>query len=1645
MEMTSWSLLLILFHNIHTVYAVVFRVAGPEYQIVAMFGKTAVLECQLIPDEPLPGMEIRWMRSDTKAHATVHVYRSDHNVPEEQSADYAGRTELFINRLNKGNVSLKLNDVQLRDEGDYLCMVEHQRIIEEVHVPLKVASLGLQPAIQLAGYQGNGIRIHCKSSGWYPVPKLLWGVNNNNNSQNEMDESQVHKDLDGFYHISRSIDIMRGTIEVKCTVQSTLLNDQLVSIMRIPDEFFPSPSKFFIMFMVILVALILVVSGAAWYYYRKRMDAKELFKRPTINEHEMLMNAIDKLETLIANAQHNFDLEKTLSTEAPERVLAASVRVTFDPDTANPYLAVSEDCLSVSFQEEWKPTKEDSECFTARLFVMAKEGYNTGCQYWEVWVGNKPDWDLGVAVENIPKKEWVSLSPSNGIWTIGRRSLTYEVNNDEPEMLTGIAMAQIIGIYLDHSTCSVHFYNAEVMSHIYTFRVKFTGKLYPFFSPWGSEEIMRIFDRVMKKAKVILAFINRGVGFKSHELTLPPPPPYFFDLNYSPLRSRCPNHGPSPLVTHTPRPQAACPSELPLLQMQTHQPDLSIQAPSTLNDAGTYHSQKKDANAFERVQEEIYQVVAWIGECGLAQYLHGANNRDRTWGGSKTERPEENPAWEERTNSLQTAPDLNPVPPVLIDGHLLRMEIQRSFFCRRAANLWNLLWQSVVEAESAGDRFLISQGIKGYGEKDRAVGLSGKMDQLVIKLQGNPDWVNELPWVLLGTCSMPKEDLQVSTARTQTRHTAISRPQQAAFCRVRFYSARPTRSTSAETVRGPYKIVQRPGSTFTLDIGGRRELFTVDRLKPAHLDPTEPVVLMIVAQPKKRYCPAKKDNGAGSVVGGGGGGAVWRHNTRQANRPKWRRRGFPLLSTGLRSLCWGTTRCRSDISIPQRSSQPGRGWEYKSSPSPCNKSVLLTELNPSGFVFFQQQWSCRYTAEGQPEDYLDASPIQTLAPPRLCPGPKSRNSKAPRKRFNVGNLQSDERPDSLTRFAGGGGSEADPLPPSVWARGPGDAQPHLHATPVAVVSGFGLHCPACNARDGNRSESQRGAARPSELQMLRTSLVPRSKEQVICCCYRLMESEQMEACRLICILFWISSTPSGALDQLVVRGPLDPIVAVVGEDVVLDCQLVIIGNKIPDNMELHWINVALSYTSPVHTYMGGADDLSQQAPAYKGRTHLFSEQISQGNLSLKLSDVQVSDNGQYKCLVTSKPIHEEVKMTLNVVGRGNQPWIEMVDYVSNGIRLACLSEGWFPKPDIQWMNEIGNNVTEQMTATYREGSHGLYVVRSTVVVNSANAYFCRMSTKGLGQPGLQVCIQIPEQFFPRISGWLTAFVILLCLVIAAIVFVLWSRHKLVKEIKALKNSASFIENTILRNEIDEQKWSAEAKIKSVRDKQEKEKNVIKAEHEMQLKNLADKMKIMEAEYKKLANEVEQWRPLIKSEWDRMRSHSVAVHLDPRTANGSLEVSVMRVSGRKGQPLTVPDVPERFDSVPYMLSLEGFATGAHFWEVEVSSKAYWDIGVASESVERKGIPNLSSDAGFWTLGRDGEQYTVSDKSHSIITMTGQPTRIGVFLDMEAARVSFYNADTMFHLYTFNASFSGKIHPFFAPGWSETPLIICPIES
>ncbi|XP_059813862.1 E3 ubiquitin-protein ligase TRIM39-like [Hypanus sabinus] len=176
---------------------------------------------------------------------------------------------------------------------------------------------------------------------------------------------------------------------------------------------------------------------------------------------------------------------------------------------------------------------------------------------------------------------------------------------------------------------------------------------------------------------------------------------------------------------------------------------------------------------------------------------------------------------------------------------------------------------------------------------------------------------------------------------------------------------------------------------------------------------------------------------------------------------------------------------------------------------------------------------------------------------------------------------------------------------------------------------------------------------------------------------------------------------------------------------------------------------------------------------------------------------------------------------------------------------------------------------------------------------------------------------------------------------------------------------------------------------------------------------------------------------------------VSVTLDVETASPYLEVSEDRKSVRRTWTRrNLPDTGKRFTFWACVLGSEGFPSGRHYWEVEVTGNRVWFLGVAAESVEREGWVSLSPETGFWVIGRDGDvlhrDYDVSGLTspESRLAAGPIPGRVGVYLSYESGTVSFYNAKTKSHLHTFTGNkFTGKLYPFFAPWDVNQWLRIC----
>ncbi|XP_075765603.1 zinc finger protein RFP-like [Pelodiscus sinensis] len=168
-----------------------------------------------------------------------------------------------------------------------------------------------------------------------------------------------------------------------------------------------------------------------------------------------------------------------------------------------------------------------------------------------------------------------------------------------------------------------------------------------------------------------------------------------------------------------------------------------------------------------------------------------------------------------------------------------------------------------------------------------------------------------------------------------------------------------------------------------------------------------------------------------------------------------------------------------------------------------------------------------------------------------------------------------------------------------------------------------------------------------------------------------------------------------------------------------------------------------------------------------------------------------------------------------------------------------------------------------------------------------------------------------------------------------------------------------------------------------------------------------------------------------------------VTLDPDTANPRLILSEDGKHVRwelPRQPL--PNNPERFDSVSCVLGREGFTSGRHCWEVEVGDGQHWAVGVARESVSRKGGISRSPEGGIWAVQRWGGQFQALTSPVTPLPLSS-PHRIQVCLDCGRGQVTFIDAGDEAPIFTFPpGSLPGeRIRPWLWVGLGSS-LSLCP---
>uniref|UniRef100_A0AAZ1XIF5 Uncharacterized protein n=1 Tax=Oreochromis aureus TaxID=47969 RepID=A0AAZ1XIF5_OREAU len=162
---------------------------------------------------------------------------------------------------------------------------------------------------------------------------------------------------------------------------------------------------------------------------------------------------------------------------------------------------------------------------------------------------------------------------------------------------------------------------------------------------------------------------------------------------------------------------------------------------------------------------------------------------------------------------------------------------------------------------------------------------------------------------------------------------------------------------------------------------------------------------------------------------------------------------------------------------------------------------------------------------------------------------------------------------------------------------------------------------------------------------------------------------------------------------------------------------------------------------------------------------------------------------------------------------------------------------------------------------------------------------------------------------------------------------------------------------------------------------------------------------------KAAAPTKDWTELFEAaELKRVQQYAVDVTLDPDTANPKLILSDDGKQVKCGDVRKkLPDNPERFSYCVCVLGEQSFSSGRFYFEVQVKGKTDWDLGVATESINRK-----------------GHEYSACTAPPVRLSLQSGPEKVGVFVDYEEGLVSFYDVDAAALIYSLQTCLIPVLH-------------------
>uniref|UniRef100_K7FX31 Butyrophilin subfamily 1 member A1 n=1 Tax=Pelodiscus sinensis TaxID=13735 RepID=K7FX31_PELSI len=461
--------------------------------VLGVVGQDVVLPCQLSPPSQLPSMDVQW-RKIGRGFILVHEYMNEgtRNLPGK---DYQNRTEMFLQEISRGNVSLKLKRIQMSDDGKYRCLVRNPEWTLESATDLQVAAVA-PVFIDVLGPQGQGIGLACRSTGWSPKPKLQWVGKNRQNLTMES-VTNVTKEMGNLYSVVSHVTVTEGEDpgDIGCIVQNSLVEMERQSAIHLSGDVFPRVSPWLAAFWALL-ALVLIAAGVCAYheYTAKQIASKKKRSRETFLSQlgsSMAISPNSMNKRIVPSLQFRFhcypELGRVNVMDNRTQEIVFRIPITLVQSCKHAQLILSPDGRTV----QHKPAFQGPAASSEPLVAVGSQGFDDkgagACRgYWEVEVGDSQEWELGVLNKTVREKvthQRLEEFPKEGCWALGKLAGRYHPSEADTVIQSWDVKPTVVGVFLDLERGSLSFYSVNSMALILEIPETGSERWFPFLSP----------------------------------------------------------------------------------------------------------------------------------------------------------------------------------------------------------------------------------------------------------------------------------------------------------------------------------------------------------------------------------------------------------------------------------------------------------------------------------------------------------------------------------------------------------------------------------------------------------------------------------------------------------------------------------------------------------------------------------------------------------------------------------------------------------------------------------------------------------------------------------------------------------------------------------------------------------------------------------------------------------------------------------------------------------------------------------------------------------------------------------------------------------------------------------------------------------